>query len=63
MNAQYVDVTYLDGSTDLVTVEEAKQLRDDGELLVSANDGSAMTITDLYGAGWPAKWDGMEEAD
>jgi len=47
--AELITVTYLDKSTEIVTVAEAEALKDAGALFIPANDGKALTIEDVYG--------------
>ena len=47
--ADILEVTLLDGTTEIVTPEEAKQMRRDGELLIPEPDGKALTLGDVYG--------------
>ena len=48
-----VEVTYIDGSTEVVTVEEAVELRENGELADPVEDNQALTLDEFYGDGYP----------
>jgi len=47
-----VEVTYLNGTSEIVTIEEAQTLKANGDLLIPENDGKALTIEDVYGEGY-----------
>ncbi len=47
-----MEVTLLDGTTELVTFEEARTMRQNNELLIPEDDGKALTIEDVYGEGY-----------
>lgn len=53
-----IEVTLLDGSTDIVTVAEAIQMRRNGELAPAPDDSSALTIEDVYGEGYDERYKG-----
>lgn len=44
-----IEVTLLDGSTELVTRSEANTMEDNNELLIPDNDGLGLTISNVYG--------------
>lgn len=44
-----LEVTYLDGTTEIVTLEEAKRLRENNEIVIPEDDNKALTIDDVYG--------------
>ena len=52
INMSLIRVTYLNGTSEIVTVEEAATLKDNNELLIPENDGKALTIEDVYGEGY-----------
>jgi len=45
-------VTCLDGSTEMVTLEVAKTLRDNNKIIIPDDDGKALTIEDVFGEGY-----------
>ena len=56
--ADLITVTYLDGSTEIVTVAEAEALKTAGALTIPDNDGKALTIEDVYGEGYDERYKG-----
>lgn len=49
MSDQLIEVTYLDGTTEIVERSEAEQLRLDGEIIIPESDGKALTLEGVYG--------------
>jgi hypothetical protein len=49
---ELVEVTYIDGTSEVVTVEEAETLRENGELATPVPDGKALTKEDFWGEGY-----------
>lgn len=44
-----IEVMKTDGTTDIVTVEEAQELREAGELADAVDDEKALTLDEVYG--------------
>jgi len=52
MSDQLIEVTYLDGTTEIVERSEAEELRLNGEIVIPESDGKALTIEDMYGTSY-----------
>ena len=47
--ADLIKVTFKDGTTDIVTTDEAIQYRKDGLLEIPESDGKSLTLDEMYG--------------
>ena len=56
--SELIKVTYLDGSTDIVTIEEAKAARQAGQLAPAPEDNKALTLKDFFGEGYDERYTG-----